>query len=99
MGLRSYIQPANAIALTGANQVVHTGDCILMGISIMDEAAGSIKVQVYDGVDDTGIHLLQLNINSGHNDHDWFGPNGIKCNTGIYLKVYSGTPEGAIFIS
>lgn len=95
---RSYAQPATAVELTGSSQVIHTGDCIFMGLSIMDEAAGSIKVQVYDGVDDTGVHLLQLNINSGGNDHDWFGPNGIKCNTGVYLKVYSGTPEGACFI-
>ena len=63
----------------------------------MDEAAGSIKVQVYDGTDDTGKHLLQLNINSGGNDHDWFGPNGIKCDVGLYLKVYSGTPTGVAF--
>lgn len=97
MSKTAYLSPAVTTALTGSSQVIHTGACVFMGLSIMDEAAGSIKVQVYDGVDDTGVHLLQLNINSGGNDHDWFGPNGIACTTGIYVKVYSGTPVGAVF--
>jgi hypothetical protein len=93
----SYLAPAGKTELTGASQLVHTGDCVFYGISVIDEAAGSIKVQVYDGTDDTGVHLCQISINSNQDDRLWFGPNGIKCDVGLYLKVYSGTPSGAIF--
>lgn len=97
MNNRSYNEPAKRVAMTGADQLIVTGDCVFMGLSLMDENAGQVKVQVYDGLDDTGVHLLQMNINAGGNDHDWFGPNGIKCDTGLFLKVYSGTATGSIF--
>lgn len=95
---RSYEEPATAIALTGASQVIHAGDCIYMGIAVMDEASGQVKIQIYDGLDDTGKHIGQININSSGNDQTWFGPNGIKCDTGLYVKVYAGTPTGSAFI-
>lgn len=93
----SYQAPVNTIALTGVNQLLFTGDCIFYGLSIMDESAGSVKVQVYDGTNDTGKHLCQLSINSGGEKIEWFGPQGIKCDTGVYLKVYAGTPTGVAF--
>ena len=94
MNNRNLNEPAKTIALTGANQLLVTGDCVFLGLSIMDESAGSIKVQVYDGTDDTGKHLCQLSINSGGEKIEWFGPGGIKCDVGLYFKVYSGTPTG-----
>lgn len=99
MGATSYLQPARIVELTGANQVISSTAKVLMGISIMDEAAGSIKIQVYNGTTDAGDHILQISINSGSEKYDWFGPNGIACPDGIYLKVYSGTPTGSVFVA
>lgn len=93
----SYQAPVDTVTLTGANQIIFTGDCIFYGLSIMDDAAGQIKVRIYDGTDDSGKAIHQLNVNSGGNDHDWFGPNGIKMNTGIFIKVIAGTPTGVAF--
>lgn len=93
----SYLAPVGTVELTGANQVAVSGGCIFYGTSIMDEGNGQVKVQVYDGVDDTGKHLAQVNINANGNDHYWFGPNGVKCDVGIYIKVYTGTPVGVVF--
>lgn len=98
MSVKSYNQPAQIVKLTGASQQIKTGSTVLMGISIMDEAAGPVKVQVYNGTDDTGDHILQVSINASSQQYYWFGPNGIACPNGIYLKVYSGVPTGAAFI-
>lgn len=97
MTKQSYLAPIETIELTGSNQVIVTGPCIFYGTSIMDEGSGQVKVQVYDGVNDTGKHLAQVNINAGGNDHYWFGPNGVKCSVGLYIKVYTGTPTGVVF--
>jgi hypothetical protein len=88
---------ATALALTGSNQTI-SGQLVFLGISASDEGSGSIKIHVYHGTSDTDPHLAGIAAQSGGSDTLWFGPNGISCPNGIYVKVYSGSPEGSVFL-
>ncbi len=96
MNNRTALQPATATALTGANQTL-SAQQVFLGITASDAGSGSFKVHVYHGTSDTDPHLAGIAANSGGSDTVWFGPNGIACPNGIYIKVYSGTPEGSVF--
>lgn len=96
MNNRSNLQPATATALTGSNQTI-SGQKLFLGIIGSDAGAGSYKVHVYHGTSDTDPHIAAIYGQSGHSMTMWFGPNGIACPNGIYIKVYSGTVEGSVF--
>lgn len=97
MGSTSYLEPADAIPLTGVNQTIST-QCIFMGICATDEGAGSIGIHVYHGTSDNGAPIAVVDAQSGDGQEFWFGPNGIACPNGIFIKVYSGSPEGNVFV-
>lgn len=92
----SNTQPATATALTGANQTL-TGSYVFLGITAADEGASAIKVHVYHGTSDNGAPIAVINAQSGNGASYWYGPNGIACPNGVYIKVYSGTPAGTVF--
>lgn len=96
MNNTSDLKASTATALTGSNQTI-TGSRIFMGITACDEGSGSIKLHVYHGTSDTGAPIAAVEANSGTAQTFWFGPNGIACPDGIYIKVYSGGPEGNVF--
>ena len=96
MNNRSTLQAATATALTGSNQTI-TEQTVFLGITASDAGAGGIKLHVYHGTADTDPHIAAISANTGASDSMWFGPNGIACPNGIYIKVYSGTAEGSIF--
>lgn len=96
MGNESYLKGALAVPLTGANQTI-SGSQVFMGITATDEGSGSIKLHIYHGTSDTGAPIAAVEANSGTHQTFWFGPNGIACPDGIYIKVYTGAPEGNVF--
>lgn len=97
MNNQSDTQPATIVALTGANQTV-TYPTIFMGIAAHDEGTGNIEIHVYHGQSDTGSPLAVVKANTGAGGHVWYGPNGILCPNGLFIKVYTGTPSGCVFV-
>jgi len=93
----SHLGEANAVVITGSNQTI-SGQLVFMGITASDAGTGSIKIHVYHGTSDTDPHIAGIYAQSGGSDFVWYGPNGIRCPNGIYIKVYSGTPEGSVFL-
>ena len=93
---RADTEPATATALTGANQTL-TGSYVFLGITAVDEGAGAIKIHVYNGTSDNGAPIAFIKAQAGDGQSFWYGPNGVFCPDGIYLKVYTGTPEGNVF--
>ena len=96
MNNTSYLEPARSEGLTGVDQIIAT-PMIFMGVCVADEATGASRVHVYKGTTDTGITIAAVTVPNNGSDHAWYGPNGIVCPEGIYIKVYSGVPEGAVF--
>ncbi len=59
-------------------------------------SSGDSVVEMYDGIDDTGIKVCTIKIkNNEHDDHVFVG---IPFNNGVYVKVVSGSVSGSIFV-
>lgn len=92
-------QPAaTAVALTGSDQQVASGNTILMGYMVADDAAGTPVINFYNGTDNTGTLVATARKADGKHETFWFGPNGVHCPDGIYADVTAGTPSGSVFI-
>ena len=92
-------QPAaTAVALTGSDQQVASGNTILMGYMVADDAAGTPVINFYNGTDNTGTLITTARKLDGKHETEWFGPNGVHCPDGIYADVTAGTPSGSVFI-
>ncbi len=89
---------ATAVALTGADQQIATGNAVFMGYAVADDAAGVPVVNFYNGTDNTGTLITTARKLDGKHETEWFGPNGVHCPDGIYADVTAGTPSGSVFI-
>jgi hypothetical protein len=96
MANTSYLEPATAVGLTGVNQTIAT-PMIFMGLSVCDDGTGASRVHVYHGTSDNGLSIAATTVPNNGDDSVWYGPNGVLCPNGIFIKVYSGVPEGAVF--
>lgn len=54
-------------------------------------------VQLFDGVDDTGVELLSVSLAANESARDWYGARGPSFDNGVYVKV-TGAVAGAVFL-
>lgn len=74
------------------------GRCILMGWSVRETSgAAPATVQVLNGQDAGGLEVLAAQLNPSGAARDWFGPQGIRTDVGIF-PVITGTVAGALWI-
>lgn len=92
----SHLRTATAVALTGADQQAVTGSTILMGFVVLDAAASTVEVRIYNGTSNSGDLVGVAKPDDTKHEQFWFGPNGIHCPDGVYVDVVSGTPSGTI---
>lgn len=73
--------------------------CKLLGFSIHESAASAAVASLYlrDGSGATGDIRVALELLGDQSATMWFGPQGIQCNTGIYVDRVAGTTEGVIY--
>jgi hypothetical protein len=73
------------------------GKCILFGWSVRETSgAAQATVQILNGYDLTGLEVLATQLNPSGVARDWFGPQGIKTDVGIF-PVITGTVKGSIW--
>ena len=89
-------QVAKIVELTGVDQVI-AGAKVFMGIAAGDEGAGAVRMHIYHGSSTAGDHIGGLKLLAEGVDQFWYGPNGVACPNGIFIKVYSGSPMGSVF--
>lgn len=90
------------IAATAASALLRSGPCNLGGWTLAEDAGtpASCYVRFRDGLDVTGpIIAVAKQGASG-----WDSPNlppegGVRCETGLYMEMVSGTVEGAVYVS
>ena len=92
----SNTQPATAVKLTGVDQVI-SDPIVFLGVAIADGGLGAARVHIYNGTTDNGFLIAGVTCANNDDDFSWYGPNGVLCPNGIYIKVYAGSPEGAVF--
>ena len=57
------------------------------------------KIKLYDNAKEAkGINYGIVSINKEESCRDWFGSNGLKFKTALWIEVIEGTVEGCIFV-
>ena len=98
LGISRAQQPAaNHVAIPTADGQAVSGACTLLGVSLGDTSGGALRGHLYNGTDATGTAVACIHVASNGGTTLWFGPGGISCDDGIYLKKVAGTiTKGAI---
>lgn len=65
----------------------------LMGVIVNESAAtaAAAEVVIRDGTDATGAEVLRLQVAADESDGIWLGPQGVRCNNGIFIDRTAGT--------
>jgi len=56
------------------------------------DPAGLAVVNVRDGIDADGALIAQVTLVFNESNREWFGPDGIACNDGLFIELESGGP-------
>lgn len=84
---------------TGAGDVdAYTGPVNLYGWSFRESAgvAAVATIVLRDGAAGEIIAVIELAADG--DDHQWMGPQGIRCSNGITVDRVAGTTEGVVYI-
>lgn len=71
----------------------------LYGYSIYETSgAASAQLNIYNGVDNTGLLVCPILLAKSQSAEDWFGPQGIELDVGLFTSVISGAVNGSLFV-
>jgi hypothetical protein len=95
------LSPAPAVVADAptdtADILAWNGTTRLLGYSFSEEAGAAAKLILRDGNGTSGRVLAVISLAAGESTRDWFGPDGIQVNTGLYVDRTAGTSLGAIY--
>lgn len=87
------LAPVRAQPLTGPVR----GRCILFGYSLRETSGAAVAtVQFLNGADATGLEVAGIQLQPSGATRDWFGPQGIDTDVGIW-PVVTGAVAGAFY--
>lgn len=75
--------------LANTNRQVFKGVCLLHSIHVSADGANA-QVDIYDGVDTNGRHVIRINVLS-ESSYLWKPRKSRRCNMGIYIVVNANT--------
>lgn len=82
-----------------ASGVVVAGPCRLIGWGLKESTGmGSVSMDIFDGNDATGQLAVPINLTTSESVRDWLGPTGLLMTRGLYVRINSGTPAGALWV-
>lgn len=87
----------NAVALTGADQVVSNARAFYGGFSVRETSgAASALVRIYDNPStSSGAVLDEIALAAGESAREWYG-GGFVAVSGIYVDIVSGAVAGSV---
>jgi len=72
---------------------------ILFGYSLYETTgSATAQVNIYNGGDTGGQLVLPISLGKSQSAEDWFGPQGLIMDVGIFVNVASGTVNGSLFV-
>lgn len=85
---------------TTADESVLDVPCTLFGWSLRESAATAAvaTVLIRNGTDATGDIVCPIELNGDESTTMWFGPHGIRMDTGIFFDRVAGTITGSVFV-
>jgi hypothetical protein len=90
------------IVVNGASQRLSASIGRLAGFSFTETTAvqgATAKVRLHDGIDVNGDTLMTITLGANESAREWFLPQGISFETGLYVEVISGSIEGTVFLA
>jgi hypothetical protein len=87
--------PANPAGATVSGRA-----CRWFGFSITEATgAGAATVLVYRGAGVGGLLVAQINLDGGQSARDWWGPQGLSMDSGLFAQVSLGAVTGSLWIA
>ena len=88
--------PANADAVTG-DELTITGKGVYIGFSFRETSgSATATIRVYDGTTAAGTLLDTIQLTAAESAREWYGPQGIRFTSGLYVDVVTGDIEGSV---
>lgn len=88
------------VAARSTDGQIYTGSGTLMGFALR-EAAGTpaaATMVLRDGTSTAGDMIAPVNFTASQSAREWYGPQGIPFNSGIFWDAGTGTVEGVLYI-
>ena len=88
------------IATRTTDLQVYTGSGTLMGFALRESAgtAAAAGAVLRDGTSASADMIAPVNLAADESAREWYGPQGIPFNTGVYLDMQAGELEGVLYI-
>lgn len=88
------------VATTAVDVQLYTGSGYLYGYSLRESAGTPAVATAFlrDGTGATDPVLVVLELAANGVETQWFGPQGIPINGGVYLDRVAGEVEGVLYI-
>jgi hypothetical protein len=64
----------------------------LMGYSVRETAGSAATLNLCHGTDGTTV-MAPINLASAGSDAQWFGPQGLPCDSGVWVERLTGTSQ------
>lgn len=76
------------------------GHVTLFGWALQESTGiAEAVVTLYNGTDTTGLVTAVITLEPNQSVRDWFGPQGVHMNVGLWSVITSGTVVGSLFIA
>ena len=91
--------PAQPENVPTASASLISGRVLVFGYAVAETTgSATAALRLRDGTASSGTRILPIHLAANESVRDWFGPNGIVYQQGIYVEVVSGAIEGSIWI-
>jgi hypothetical protein len=81
-----------------ANTLLYPGRCILTGLNVENQGAGSGVFNLRNGMDNTGEYIAILPLGATASASQQFGSLGVLLDIGLFAEIVSVTMRGAVFV-
>lgn len=90
--------PAQPENIPTASAQIVNGRVLVMGYAVAETTgSATAALRLRDGTTSAGTRILPIHLAINESVRDWFGPNGIVYEQGIFVEVVSGAIEGSIY--
>lgn len=75
------------------------GHVVVFGYSLAESTgAAGARVDLFSGTDATGVLALPIPLGAGMGVEEWFGPQGLWFENGLFCRLTAGAVIGSIFL-
>ena len=89
---------AQPLSLPAASGQVEGRPGRLMGFAVRESSgAAGATFRLYSGGDANGQPVAPVSLSPNESTREWWGPNGVRCDAGLYFQLVGGSLEGVAY--